>query len=82
MELFQQILFVVVAGAAAVLFLKRIFRIRANILLGRDEDRSDQPGKRWRNVLLIAFGQKKNVQEANSCIIASDDLCRFSGGEY
>jgi heterodisulfide reductase subunit C len=59
MELFQQILFVVVAGAAAVLFLKRIFRIRANILLGRDEDRSDQPGKRWRNVLLIAFGQKK-----------------------
>jgi heterodisulfide reductase subunit C len=59
MELFQQILFVVVAGAAAVLFLKRIFWIRANILLGRDEDRSDQPGKRWRNVLLIAFGQKK-----------------------
>jgi heterodisulfide reductase subunit C len=59
MELFQQILFVVVAGLAAYLFLKRIFSIRRNILLGRDDDLTDQPAKRWRSVLLIAFGQKK-----------------------
>lgn len=33
--------------------------IRRNILLGQDENLSDQPGIRWRNLLLLAFGQKK-----------------------
>ncbi len=33
--------------------------IRRNILLGKDADFSDRPGERWKNVLLIAFGQKK-----------------------
>lgn len=59
MILFQQILFILVVAIAAYLFLGRIFRIRKNILLGRDEDRSDQPSKRWRSMLLVAFGQKK-----------------------
>ena len=57
--LFQQILFFLVVALAAYLFLGRIFRIRKNILLGRDEDRTDQPAKRWRSMLLVAFGQKK-----------------------
>jgi len=34
-------------------------QIRKNILLGRDEDYSDKPGLRWKNLLLLAFGQKK-----------------------
>jgi len=33
--------------------------IRRNILLGKDADYSDHAGERWRNVLLLAFGQKK-----------------------
>jgi heterodisulfide reductase subunit C len=33
--------------------------IRRNILLGKDADFSDLSGERWRNVLLLAFGQKK-----------------------
>jgi ferredoxin len=33
--------------------------IRRNILLGKDADFSDHSGERWRNVLLLAFGQKK-----------------------
>jgi ferredoxin len=33
--------------------------IRRNILLGKDADFSDRTGDRWRNVLLLAFGQKK-----------------------
>jgi len=56
---FQQILFLIVIGIAAYLFLGRIFRIRKNILLGREENRTDQPARRWRSVLLMAFGQKK-----------------------
>ncbi len=34
-------------------------QIKKNILLGRDKDLSDNPGLRWKNVLLLAFGQKK-----------------------
>lgn len=33
--------------------------IRRNILLGKDADYSDRSSERWKNVLLLAFGQKK-----------------------
>ncbi len=59
MILFQQILFFFVVAVAAYFFFGRIFRIRKNILLGQDEDRGDQPNKRWRAMVLVAFGQKK-----------------------
>jgi heterodisulfide reductase subunit C len=54
----QQILFVIAAGLTIWLFTKKIMKIRRNILLGRDENYSDRPGLRWKNVLLLAFGQK------------------------
>lgn len=38
---------------------KSISRIRKNILLGREVDRKDQPALRWKNMLLLALGQKK-----------------------
>src|SRR5690349_24552784 len=59
MNLVQQILFIALAVFSIWLFAKNIKKIRRNILLGRDEDYSGNPGKRWRNVLLLAFGQKK-----------------------
>lgn len=59
MQLFQQILFAVVLIVALLIFWKKGREIRRNILLGRDEDRTDQPGRRWKNVLLLALGQKK-----------------------
>ena len=59
MALLQQILFILAFIAAVGLFTRKIDRIRKNILLGRDEDFSDNPGLRWKNVLLLAFGQKK-----------------------
>ena len=40
-------------------FSKKVKEIRRNILLGREEDFSDRKGDRWKNVLLLAFGQKK-----------------------
>jgi heterodisulfide reductase subunit C len=58
MSYIQQVLFVVVAGFAIWLFAKNAMKIRRNILLGRDEPYNDQPGKRWKNVFLLAFGQK------------------------
>ena len=59
MLLFQQIVFILVLILATGLFVKKIRRIRRNILLGKDEDYSGNTGARWKNVLLLAFGQKK-----------------------
>ena len=59
MHLIQQILFVIVAATAIWLFARNIGRIRRNILLGRDAAYNNEPGLRWKNVLLLAFGQKK-----------------------
>jgi ferredoxin len=59
MDALQQILFALIAITAIVLFAKKVGQIRRNILLGRAEDYSDSPGLRWKNVLLLAFGQKK-----------------------
>ncbi|MEL6867203.1 MAG: (Fe-S)-binding protein [Bacteroidota bacterium] len=55
----QQILFALVVFGASALGYRQFSRIRRNILLGKDEEISDQPAERIRNVLLIAFGQKK-----------------------
>jgi len=59
MQILQQILFVLLSAAAIWLFSKKVKEIRRNILLGRDEDFSDNKQQRWKNVLLLAFGQKK-----------------------
>lgn len=59
MQIVQQIIFIAVSAFAIWLFAKNIGIIRRNIFLGKDEDLSDNPSQRWRNVLLLAFGQKK-----------------------
>lgn len=59
MTMVQQIVFILIAATAIWLFTRNAIRIRRNILLGRDEAYNDQPGLRWKNVLLLAFGQKK-----------------------
>jgi heterodisulfide reductase subunit C len=59
MQMIRQVIFILVSCAAIGLFSRNIMRIRKNILLGMDEDYTDQPAKRWKNVLLLAFGQKK-----------------------
>ena len=55
----QQITFILLSGAAIALFSRNILRIRKNIQLGKSEDYSDNPALRWKNLLLLAFGQKK-----------------------
>jgi heterodisulfide reductase subunit C len=55
----QQILFVLATGFAIWFFSRKIKEIRRNILLGRDETIAGTPAQRWKNVLLLAFGQKK-----------------------
>lgn len=59
MHLIPQIVFIIAAAAGIGLFAKRLMGIRGNILLGKDADYTDHPDLRWKNVLLLAFGQKK-----------------------
>src|SRR6476620_5411302 len=58
MQIVQQILFVLLTIAAIWIFVKKAGFIRKNISLGRDEEFEPHPD-RWRNVLLMAFGQKR-----------------------
>lgn len=58
MQLVQQILFIILLLTALWLFIKKVVFIRKNINLGRDEKFEPHPD-RWKNVLLIAFGQKR-----------------------
>lgn len=59
MQIIQQILFIALAAFAIWLFAKNVGIIRRNIFLGKAEDLSDNPSKRWKNLILLAFGQKK-----------------------
>jgi heterodisulfide reductase subunit C len=59
MQMLPQILFLLLVGASIWMFTKKAKEIRRNILLGVDEDLNDRPGERWKNLLLLALGQKK-----------------------
>ena len=59
MHLIPQILFVAILAAAVWLFTKNILQIRRTIFLGQPEDLSDNKPQRWKNLLLLALGQKK-----------------------
>lgn len=59
MQLLQQTLFIILVGFAVFLFVLKIKEIRSDINLGQDEDISDHKGLRWKNMLLLALGQKK-----------------------
>jgi heterodisulfide reductase subunit C len=55
----QQILFFIVLAAAGYFIAKRIGFIRSTIKLGKKINNLDRKDERLKNVLLIAFGQKK-----------------------
>jgi len=57
----SNLIFALFLGAAAFLFGKNLLKIRRNILLGRDIDRSDNPTKRWKTMAKVALGQSKMV---------------------
>ncbi|MBP7931214.1 MAG: (Fe-S)-binding protein [Chitinophagaceae bacterium] len=59
MHFLPQILFLIAFAIAIYFFAIRISGIRRNILLGLPEDLNDQPEKRWKNLFLLALGQKK-----------------------
>jgi heterodisulfide reductase subunit C len=57
----SQILFIAITIAASVFFGLNLKKVIRNINLGRNTNRSDQPAKRWKTMLLVALGQTKMV---------------------
>jgi ferredoxin len=55
----QQIAFFITLAIAIYFISRRISGIRKNLKLGKDPGPADRPGERVKNVLLVAFGQKK-----------------------
>lgn len=55
----QSLLFLALSGVAGWFSWKGFSRIRRNILLGKDEKIGGDASARWKNVLLVALGQKK-----------------------
>lgn len=55
----QQIAFIAILAAAVYFISRRVSGIRKNIGLGKNTSRTDQPQVRLRNMMLVAFGQKK-----------------------
>ncbi len=55
----SQIVFTLFTAIVFFIAFKQYRAIYANIKLGKDEDLPGDPSWRWKNVLLVAFGQKK-----------------------
>ena len=62
MSYIDNILFVILLAAGFGYFAKNVKKLVRNIRLGRDIDRSDNPGERWSNMAMIALGQSKMVR--------------------
>ncbi len=69
MAYLPHILFIIIFGVATWFAWRRFAFIRRNILRGRDEDLSDQRGRRIRHMLLFALGQKKMFRKPLPAIL-------------
>ncbi|WP_233559669.1 (Fe-S)-binding protein [Taibaiella sp. KBW10] len=69
LHIIQQILFIIVLGFASFIFYKKIMSIRRNINLGKEETFGGAAGLRWKNVLLLALGQKKMFKRMTPAIL-------------
>lgn len=55
----SSIAFIIIFVAAFAFFTFKIFKIRRNILLGRDINLSGNKGERFKTMMMVAFGQSK-----------------------
>ena len=57
----SNLIFALCLGMASFLFGKNVLKVRRNIMLGRDIDRSDRSTERWITMARVALGQSKMV---------------------
>lgn len=59
MQIISTILFIALSAVGFTFFTINAKKIYRNIKLGQSVDRTDRSTERWKNMLLVAFGQKK-----------------------
>lgn len=59
MHILSSIIFIALTIAGFGFFTLNAKKIYRNIKLGQSVNRTDRPAERWKNMLLVAFGQKK-----------------------
>ncbi len=64
-----QIIFLIIAAAAVLLFSLNVRKIIRNIRLGKPADRSDRPSERFATMMKVAFGQSKMVKRPVAAIL-------------
>ena len=64
-----QIIFIIILAAAIYLFAKNAGKVRRNILLGKPDDRSDQPARRLMVMAKVALGQTKMTKRPVAAIM-------------
>ncbi len=62
MQYIPNILFIIALVAGIGYFTKNIRKVIRNIRLGKDVDRSDNKGQRFKNMAMVAIGQSKMVR--------------------
>jgi hypothetical protein len=63
MAVIESVIFAVAFFGALFLFLRRVFRLFAMVLLGKAEPRFDRLLDRLKSLLLFGFGQKRVIEE-------------------
>jgi len=58
----DNILFALILIAGVGFFTKNVIKLKRNINLGHDVNRTDNPSARWKNMAMIALGQSKMVK--------------------
>ncbi|MCF6128842.1 (Fe-S)-binding protein [Flavobacterium sp. AS60] len=58
----DNILFAIILVAGIGFFAKNVKKLKRNINLGHDVNRTDNPSARWKNMAMIALGQSKMVK--------------------
>ena len=58
----DNILFAIILVAGIGFFTKNVIKLKSNINLGHDVNRTDNPSARWKNMAMIALGQSKMVK--------------------
>lgn len=69
MEYIDNILFAIILASGIGFFVKNIGKLKRNINLGKDINRSDRKKERWNNMFRIALGQSKMVRRPVSGIL-------------
>ncbi|RCH54210.1 Fe-S oxidoreductase [Mucilaginibacter hurinus] len=65
----QQIVFFLILIFAIYLFYKNAGKVRRNIMLGRDVNRSDHPALRWKIMAKVALGQTKMAKRPVAAVL-------------